>query len=715
MGEVYRARDVRLDREVAVKVLPDDLAQDLDFRARFAREARAVAALSHPNILTIHDFGVDNGVPYAVTELLEGETLRAALDRSPIPWRTALEYGVLLAEGLSAAHVKGIVHRDLKPENIFLISGGQLKILDFGLAGIPRYQDSGMVMGTIGYMSPEQIRGGKVEASTDIFTLGCVLYEMLSGRQAFPQPSLRETLEAILKGPPVDVCDLDRSIPLQVGRLVGRCMETKPEARYHSARDLAFYLRDILASADSRKKSGQVTFLAVLPFACERVAGESEYLSDGLTESIINNLTKLRQLRVTARSVVFRYKGKDVDCLAVARDLNVDAVLTGRVVQRGEHLQIQAELTHVAEATQIWGQRFNRKLADIFEVEEEIGRDIAEALRLELSGQEVEQLGKRYTQSSSAYQCYLQGRYYWKKRSPESLAKGIEHFSQAIERDPNYALAYCGLADSYGMLSMYRYRRPQEVVPQAIGAARKAVELDPNLGEAQASLAFWTMNYEWAWKTSDAAFERAIELNPNYATAHQWYSASLLCRGRFDEALAAAKTALLLEPLSLSVNASLGWVYHFSRRYDEAIEQYRKTIEIDPEFLLAYHFLAMAYEQKGMYEDAIAACQHAAKLPGGMAVLTGGLVHTYAKAGRPDKARAFLEELLRRRETTYVAAYDLAIICAGLGERDQAFAWLSEACNERSTWLTYAGLDPRLDGLRADARFPILLRRVGLA
>lgn len=336
-------------------------------------------------------------------------------------------------------------------------------------------------------------------------------------------------------------------------------------------------------------------------------------------------------------------------------------------------------------------------------------------MQIKLSGKEEEQLGKRYTRDSEAYQCYLKGRYHWNKRSREGLRTAIEHFSQAIERDPNYALAYCGLADSYGMLSMYRFATPQEVVPQAISAARKALEIDPNLTEAHTSLAFWTMNYEWAWKSSEISFRRALEIDPQNAMAHQWYSANLLCRGRLEEALAEAKLALQLDPRSLSANSSLGWVYHFSRRYDEAIEQYRKTIDLDPNFFLTYHFLAMSYEQKGMYEEAIAACQHVAKQPGGMAVVVGALTHTHAKAGRPDKARQLLEELMRRRQRTYIPAYDLAIIHAGLGEADQMFSWLTEALNERSTWLTYLRLEPRLDPYRSDPRFGALLRQVGLA
>ena len=732
MGDVYRAADVRLDRQVAIKVLPERMAENPEFSARFTREAKAVAALSHPNVLTLFDFGVDNGSWYAVTELLEGETLRTALQRSPLSWRRALEYGIAMAEGLSAAHSKGIIHRDLKPENVFLTADGQIKILDFGLARfeaiVPQpvargatvtlapgiTGQTGLIMGTLGYMSPEQIRGHKVDASTDIFALGCVLYEMLSRRRAFPDSSLLETLDAMLSRPPADICEMDSSIPIPCGRLVARCLEIRPEARYQSAKDLAFHLREILASPERWKKSEAVASLAVLPFLGERLEGENEYLSDGVTESIINNLTRIAQLRVAARSAVFRYKGKDVDSLAAGRELNVDAVLSGRLIQRGDRLKIQADLMHVVEGTQLWGQNFNVKVDDIFDVEEKIGREISEALRLKLSGKEVAQLGKRYTQNLEAYQCYLRGRFFWNRRSPESLTKAIEHFGQAIERDPNYALAYCGLADSYGMLSMYRYSRPQEVVPRAIGAARKAVEIDSNLAEAHTSLAFWTMNYEWAWTTSDAAFRRAIELNPNYSLAHQWYSASLLCRGRFDEALTEAKIALQLEPLSLPVNAALGWVYHFSRRYDEAIEQYQKTLEIDRDFFLAYHFMAMSYEQKGMYEEAIVACHRAAKLPGGLEVVTGSLVHTYAKSGRADDARQLLQEMIQRRDTSYVPAYDLAIINAGLGERDEAFAWLGEACDERSTWLTYSRLDPRLDDLRGDPRFEALLRRVGL-
>ncbi|MBI3697620.1 MAG: protein kinase [Acidobacteria bacterium] len=539
MGEVYRARDSRLGREVAIKVLPEHLAQDPQALARFEREAKAVAALSHHNILAIHDVGREQGVSYAVTELLEGDTLRSGLDRGPLPWRKAVEIGVAVAEGLSAAHAKGIIHRDLKPGNIFLTSDGRVKVLDFGLARFnppsaaqsePVAQtatEAGTVMGTPGYMSPEQVRGVPVGPGSDIFSLGCVLYEMVSGRRAFSGKTPVETLSAVLKDHPAELASSGKQIPLELDRLISHCLEKNPEERFQSARDLAFDMKSILGGsgvASPPAPGKALDSIAVLPFANASREPDAEYLSDGITESIINSLAQIAQLRVMPRSTVFRYKGQEVDPQAVGRELNARMVLTGRVILRGETLVVGMELVDVAQGSQLWGERYNRKLADIFAVEEEIARKISESLRMRLSGEEKKRLAKRFTENTEAYQLYLKGRHYWVKRTPDSMKKGIEYFQQAIEKDPGYALAYAGVADCYSILSTYGAVSPREGWAKAKAAAAAAVALDPELAEGHTSLAFIRGFADWDWVAAEEECRRAIELNPAYWVAPYWYA-----------------------------------------------------------------------------------------------------------------------------------------------------------------------------------------------
>ena len=461
MGEVYRARDTRLHREVAIKVVSEHLAQESELVARFEKEARAVAALSHPNILTIYDIGHDSSLAYAVLELLEGETLRVRLSHSSLTWQKAAEVGIAVADGLAAAHSRGIIHRDLKPENIFLTSDGRVKVLDFGLArwkpAAPSDDETsapteagtepGIVLGTAGYMSPEQIRGQATDVPSDVFSLGCVLFEMVAGRRAFSGQTSAETMAAILKDAAPELSEAAADAPEELSRIVTRCLDKNPEQRFQSARDLAFDLRAVLnRSATSRASSGKtrksIDSLAVLPLANAGGDPETEYLSDGITETLINSLSRLPDLRVMARSTVFRYKGKDVDPLEAGRELRVRAVLTGRVLQRGDGLVVKAELVDLTDGSQLWGEQYSRKISDIFAVEEEIARQILEALRLKLTGEEKEDLTRRYTESSEAYRLYLKGRFYWNKRNSEGVRRGIEYFSRAIEADPEYALAY---------------------------------------------------------------------------------------------------------------------------------------------------------------------------------------------------------------------------------------------------------------------------------
>ena len=779
MGEVYRARDSRLERDVAVKVLPERLAQDPDALARFEREAKAVAALSHPNILAIHDFGTERGVCYAVMELLEGEPLRQALDQGPLGWRKAVETGLAVAEGLAAAHAKGIVHRDLKPENIFLTSDGRVKILDFGLARVtpPIGQQEGQtttlmdrksgqaptepgaILGTVGYMSPEQVRGQPVDGRSDIFSLGCLLYEMVSGVRAFSRASAAESLAAVLKEEPPQITASGRQFPPDLERVVIHCLEKKPEERFQSARDLAFALKalptgsgaaaSIVTSATpaptpepvrwlTRRKLGlaaavaavlavagvllylwlgrtsSIESIAVMPFVNSGGDPSAEYLSDGITEGIISQLSQLPNLGVMSRSSVFRYKGKDVDPTTVGRDLKVQAVLLGRVSRRPDGLTVSAELVDTRNNQQIWGEQYSRGMADVQNVQETIAREISDRLRLRITGEKRQQIARRQTGNSEAYQLYLQGRFQWNKRTLDGMQQSIDLFQQAIAKDPQYALAHAGLADAYALLSDYNVLPAREVMPRVKNAATQALQLDDSLGEAHASLGWAKLTHDWAWPDAEREFQRAIQSNPNYATAHEWYGEYLILVGRGEEGLAAVQKAQTLEPASLVINRVLGTALYHLGRYDQAADQARKTLSMDATFVGAHVLLGRALLQKGSNAEAAAEFQKALDLSEGNSSELAALGYAYAASGRRAEAVKILGELKERASQTYVQPIWIAVIHAALGDKDQAFAWLEKGYEDRSGWLIYLKVDPMFTPLRADPRFADLVRRVGL-
>ncbi|MGH9399988.1 MAG: protein kinase domain-containing protein, partial [Thermoanaerobaculia bacterium] len=625
MGEVYRAKDTRLGREVAIKVLPEQLARDPDLVRRFEQEARAVAALSHPNILTLYDFGRDGDRLYAVSELLEGETLRTRLAHSPPPWAKAVEIAIAVADGLSAAHSRGIVHRDLKPENVFLTSDGRVKVLDFGLArwkpaALPRTETSaptaaggtepGYVMGTVGYMSPEQVRGETADLPSDIFSLGCVLYECVSGRKPFSGKTTAETMAAILRDPAPDLSAADPALPRELSRILTHCLEKEPGERFQSARDLAFALRAVQAgAAGPRVSSGSarraIESIAVLPLGNAGGDAETEYLSDGITEAIIMRLSRLSGLRVMARSSVFRYKGPDVDPLAAGRALGVGAVVTGRVLHRGDALIVKIELVDLADDSQLWGEQYSRKIADALAIENEIATQISENLRLKLSGEEKQTLARPATESTEAYRLYLQGRFYWNKRTEDGIRKAIDLFRRAIEADPAYAAAYAGLADSYAVLGFYTIVPPADAFPKAKAASARALEIDPQLAEARAPLAYATHYYDWRFEDAEAEYRRALSERPNYAIAHLYYANLLTSRGRFEEALEQFEEAQQLDPLSLIVQAAKGWTYYYAHRYEEAIRDESNALAMDPTFAVAHRIRGMALEKLGRFDEAL--------------------------------------------------------------------------------------------------------------
>ncbi len=774
MGEVYRARDPRLDREVAIKVLPADLAQSSERLARFEREAKALAALAHPNILDIHDYGTAQGVSFVVMELLQGETLRQRVVAGALPWRKALEIGVAIADGLAAAHDKGIVHRDLKPENIFLTADGRVKILDFGLARmetptppeaetisyVPAPTEPGTVMGTAAYMSPEQVRGQAIDGRSDIFSFGCVLYEMVTRKRPFARHTSAETMAAILHDEPPALK------AAAVEPVIRHCLKKKPENRPQSAHDLAHDLRAILTDASRSRFStrvwgrpfapalwrvaavmlvvilgGALLFpllrgwwnrttpdqpweageaidsLAVMPFANESEEPGREFLSDTVTESIIDNLSRLRKthLRVMSFTAVSRYKGRAADVQTVGRDLRVRRVLTGRVRQHRGDLTINVELVDAQDKSRIWGQSYQKKPADLLAVHEEIAKDVARELGLQLSKEEQKRLTQRPTANREAFQLYRMGRFHWNKRTTEGFQKGIDYFERARREDPNYALAYAGLADCYTLLGIESGLRPKEAFPRAKAEAEKALRLDPTLAAPHTSLAFAAYVFDWDWTAAESGFKRAIELDPSYLTAHHWYADYLTARGRHKEALARIKQALELEPLSLIINRDVGWNQYFAGQYDQAIDQLQKTLEMDPNFVPALSLIARVFEQKGRYTEAIAALEKANRLSPDKTAYKDMLGHTYGVSGQRAEAQKVLRELTEPSRQSYVSPYFLARIYAGLGDEDQVFSCLRKAAEERDPSIVYLKVDPSFDDrVRSDPRFDDMLKRIGL-
>ena len=769
MGVVYKAEDSRLHRFVALKFLPENMAQDAQALERFRREARAASALNHPGICTIHDIGEQDGRSFIAMEWIEGETLRAHIHGNSLPLDEVVRMGAQIADALDTAHTEGIIHRDIKPANVFVTKRGQPKILDFGLAkllpkGIRQAsghdagsEDStsivGIISGTPSYMSPEQVRGETLDARTDIFSLGLLLYEIATGRQAFGGATGGIIIEAVLTRDPVSARSIRPEIPPDLEDIINKALHKSVERRYQHAADIRADLQRLERNTDSGwiaarqntesfgksstsivSPSGQVmpepatqstafrtaraskviNSLAVLPFENASRDPEHEYLSDGIAANLINTLATVPKLRVMAQSTVFRYKGKMIDPQVVGRELNVRAILTGKIMQSGESLRIGTELVDVATGSQLWGAQFNRKPGDIFAIQDEISNEISEKLRLKLSGAEKKRLTKRQTCDAEAYRLYLKGRHHWDRWTEDGFYRAIEYFQQAVDKDPSYALAYAGIAESYVLLGWNSYLPPKDAFPKAKVASMRALRLDPDLGEAHTPMAAALWLYDWQWRDAQLEFQRSLELNPAYPTANHWYAEYTLTMGRCAEAIERAKKSRELDPLSLIISVAIGWANYLARQYDSSIEQLRRTVELEPNYPVTYWILGMLLRKMGRYDEAITNGEKGVSLSGGSPLMSAALAHTLAAAGKVDEARRILENLVELSRQKYVSPYFLAGIHIGLGQDDRAIEYLERAYEDHSHWLIYLHLDPSMDPLRANPRFQELVRRLGL-
>jgi serine/threonine protein kinase/Flp pilus assembly protein TadD len=759
MGVVYRAHDERLDRDVALKVLPPGIFRDEAARKGFRKEALALSKLNHPNIATIHDFDSQDGIDFLVMEYISGTTLSHKLSAEPLSEKEVAFLGLQIASALEEAHERGIVHRDLKPSNILVTPKNQIKILDFGLAVLLKPSDAGDVTlsdtdvtgisGTLPYMAPEQLLGRPADTRSDIYAVGTILFEMAIGIRPFDEKLSTALSNDIIYKQPPRPATLRHDLSARLEEIILKCLEKDPDNRYQSAKELAVDLRRLSAPATGvvypterprrrrwhavlavsialiaigafllaryhilARRSDAIDSLAILPFENAGANPDAEYLSDGLTESLINSISQLSNLKVIARSSVFRYKGRTVDPRVVGRELSARAILTGRIVERGDDLSISAELTDARDDRHIWGEQYNVKLTDLLAIQEKISKEITAKLRLRLGGNEAPVLPKQYTNNAEAFQLYLKGRFYSDQLTVAGVQRGVEYFHQAIERDPHYALAYVGIADAYFLVSS-QFLSPREAMPQVKEAATKALQLDESLAEAHTMLAMVNAFYEYDFPGADAEFKRGVELDPGSVSAHQWRGYFLVAMGQQQEALDELTKARALDPLSDTVSLLLSVSFLFSRQYDQAIQQSRKMIEAEPDFWWGNFLLGWAEAEKGKYDEAIQALDRATQLDASPYPLAY-LGYAEARSGRKDRAQKALQELEQKSHQVYVPRYQVSAVYTGLGEKDKALECLQQAFSNREEIITFLKVDPTWDTLRSDLRFQNLLHRAGL-
>ena len=723
MAAVYLAEDLKHARKVAIKVLvPSGVSPSYEPQ-RFLREIRIAARLSHPQILPVHDSGECDGLLYFVMPYAGCETLRDRLQREgPLPIDVALRIARAVGAALSYAHRHNVIHRDMKPENI-LLQEGEPVVADFGVAtaisaaaGESIYiTDRGFAVGTPAYMSPEQASAERdLDGRSDLYSLACVLFEMLTGQPPFSGSGARATMARHAIEPPPSIRSLRPTVPVAVELALTKALAKAPEDRFPGMADFCEALATPATVAMPVASEPEVRAIAVLPFVNASADPENEYFSDGMTDELITALTKVEGLPVASRTSVFALKNVREDVRTLGPRLNVSTVLEGTVRKAGNKIRVTVQLTSVRDGRTLWSERYDRELADVFAIQDEIAGTIVRTLRSTLLGDLGDPTPVRYTANVRAYSLYLKGRFWWNRRTQADIAQGIRYFEQAIAEDPGYALAYSGLADSYALDLDYRGVPVVEGMERAKSEARKAIELDETLAEAHTSLAWVTFIYDWDWRAADREFRRAIELNPRYSTARQWYAWYLMAMGRFDEALAEGRVAVELDSGSVSIRRSLGWLQYYSRQSEAALENLRRALTMDPTAEETHRLLALVYLQQGRYDDAAAAFREAIANSGNPVLAISGLGHVAVRRGRPDEARKVLGDLQERARSQYVSPVPMVGLQVALGDFDSAFEGLERAHDERRGWLAYLRIEPMLQPLHGDARFQRLLERMRL-